>query len=292
MDGKEKEFSPEATAEREQFITEQFERANFDIRQYPELFERFKRLHNPPESKHFEDAAQIADIIETIWDELDAELPFKLEKERMILAALLHDVGKSGPKEAGADEQKLIVALFDPSHYEKITADGKNVAGETILHALRDSDLAGSTQQKIAKYLNRLGIDIVNETMLSFWRRHADWTFDVLKIYKEDKIDEKLAIMAASHHILEGKNPAGLNPEDVPHEAQTIEMVETYEILTMVDQFQAYIKRSGKSHKEAVEEVRSKINRQKFSDKVKKEYLVILAIIEKSEGKLQAKLKK
>jgi len=292
MSNQEREFPPEAAAEREQVVISQFERANFDIRQYPELFERFKRLHHPPESRHFEDAAQMVEIIEEIWEDLDKSLPFKLEKERMILATLLHDIGKSGPKEAVLEEQELIVTLFDPSHYEKIVAAGKNVAEETILRALRDSDLEDGIQRKIVKYLNGLGIDISSEKMIDFWRRHADWTYDILKVLEDEKIDNRLAVMAASHHILDGKNPAGINLEKIPEEARTIEIIETYEVLTIVDKFQAFIKRSGLDHAAAIKILRSIILKQKFPKQVEESYLAILSVIESSEDKLQAKLKK
>lgn len=292
MSNQEREFPPEAAAEREQFVISQFERANFDIRQYPELFERFKRLHHPPESKHFEDAVQMGEIIEEIWEDLDKSLPFKLEKERMILATLLHDIGKSGPKEAASEEQGLIVTLFDPSHYEKIVAAGKNVAEETILRALRDSDLEDGIQRKIVKYLNGLGIDISSEKMIDFWRRHADWTYGILKDVEDEKIDDRLAVMAASHHILDGKNPAGINLEKIPEESKTIEIIETYEVLTIVDKFQAFIKRSGLDHATAIKILRSIILKQKFPKQVEESYLAILSVIESSEDKLQAKLKK
>jgi hypothetical protein len=292
MDGKEKEFSPEETETRERFIIGQFERVGFYISKHPELFERFKILHNPPESKHFEDAAQMVEIIEEIWEDLDKSLPFKLEKEKIILTTLLHDVGKSGPKEATLEEQKLVVTLFDPSHYERITAAGKNVGEETILHAIHESDLSDGIQQKIEKYLNRLGVDIVNEKMIDFWRRHADWTYDILKDSKDDKIDNRLAAMAASHHILDGKNPARLNLEEIPGEAKTIEIIETYEVLTIVDKFQAFIKRSGLDHADAVKVLRKIILKQKFPKRVEESYLAILSVIESSKDKLQAKLKK
>lgn len=278
-------------AAREHFVISQFERVGLDIRQYPELFDRLKQLHGP-ESKHFEDAVQMVEIIEEIWEELDKQLPFKLEKEKMILATLLHDVGKSGPKEATTEEQKLIVTLFDPTHYERIVAAGKNVAEETILRALHDSDLEDGAQRKIAKYLNSLGIDISSEKMIDFWRRHADWTYDILKDLEDEKLDNRLAVMAASHHILDGKNPAGINLEQIPEEARTIEIIETYEVLTIVDKFQAFIKRSGLDHATAIKILRSIILKQKFPKRVEEGYLAILTIIENSEDKLQAKLKK
>lgn len=290
MNGREEELSREEAA-REQFIVDQFERVGLNIRDYPELFERFKRLHNPPESKHFEDASQIADIIETIWNGLETELPFKLEKEQMLLAALLHDVGKSGPKEATPAEQELIIALFDPTHYERIATAGINVGNETILRALRESNFGDDIQRKIAKYLNRLGVNIASEKMIDFWRRHADWTYDILKTTQDDKIDERLAVMAASHHILDGKKLANLKPEDIPSEAKTIEIVESYEVLTVVDKFQAFMRRGDKSHSEAIKELQKKVEESEISEDAKKDYFKIIAVIANSADKLQAKLK-
>lgn len=289
MNGEKKELSLEEGAAREQFVVDQFLRVGLDIQRFPELFERFKLL-NGPESKHFEDAAQMVDIIETIWEQLEEQLP-ELGKEQMILATLLHDVGKSGPKEATSEEQELIVSLFDPRHYRAIAEKGERVEDMPILHAIRESDLENSVQHKVVEYLRKLGVDIEGETMIDFWRRHADWTYDILKVSKDDKIDERLAAMAASHHILDGKNPAGLNTEDIPQEAKAIETIETYEVLTLVDKFQAFVKRSGLSHNEAIKVLRGIIDRQKFPERVKDDYRRILRVIEKSGDKIIAKLK-
>lgn len=288
MNGKEKESAKE-TAAREQFVVDQFSRAGLDIREYPELFQRFKLL-NGPESRHFEDAAQMVEIIDAIWDQLKKQLP-ELGKEEMILATLLHDVGKSGPKEATPDEQELIVTLFDPRHYRAIAAAGTRVEEMSIFRALRESDIEEGAQQKIVKYLSRMGVNIATEKMIDFWRRHADWTYDILMASKNDKINERLAAKAASHHILDGKNPAHLDPENIPQEAKAIETIETYEVLTLVDKFQAFVKRSGLSHAEAIKVLRGIIDRQKFPERVKNDYRKILEIIEKFGDKIIAKLK-
>jgi HD-GYP domain-containing protein (c-di-GMP phosphodiesterase class II) len=288
MNGKEKESAKEAAA-REQFVVSQFERAGLDIREYQEIFERFKIL-NGPESRHFEDAAQMVDIIEAIWDQLEKQLP-ELEKEKMILATLLHDIGKSGPKEATPEEQGLIVALFDPRHYRAIAAAGTRVEEMSIFSALRKSDIEEGVQQKIVKYLSGMGVNIATEKMIDFWRRHADWTYDILKASKDDKLNERLAAMAASHHILDGKNPAGLNPEDIPNESKAIETIETYEVLTLVDKFQAFVKRSGLSHDAAIRVLEKIIEKQKFPERVKEDYRKILRVIEISGEKISAKMK-
>lgn len=289
MSEQEREIFPEEGA-REQFIAEQFSRANLDIRTYPELFARFKRLHGP-ESRHFEDAAQMAEIIDAIWPELESELPFKLDKEKLLQTTLLHDIGKSGPEEAASEEQELVVALFNPAHYRKILESGAGIERLTVIDALRGSDFDLSTQLKIANALKQWGIDFETEKMIDLWRRHADWTFDVLAPIQDEKITRELAIAAASHHILDGKNPAGLNPEEIPNEAKTLEIAESYEVITMVDKFQAFVKRSGLGHKEAVAVLRVIIDRQSLPDKVKDDYRKILTVIDRSGEKLQTVLK-
>lgn len=273
------------------FIVDQFACIGLDIQVYPELFERFKHLHSP-ESKHFEDAVQMTEIINAIWNELETKLPFKLNKEQLFLATLLHDVGKSGPKEATPAEQELIVTLFNPRRYQAIQEKGERIEQMPIFNVLQASDINDSIKKKIADYLlNNLGIDIAKERMIDFWRRHADWTFDILSKNQGGKITQEIVRVASSHHILDGKNPACLDCENIPGEAKTIEIIESYEILILVDKFQAFVQRSGLSHDEAVAVLRQIIGRQNLSEKVKGDYLAILDVIEQSKDKLQAILK-
>ncbi len=271
---------------REQFIADRFLRAGLDIRSYPDLFDRFNRLHGP-ESRHFEDAAQMAEIIDAIWPELEAELPFKLDKEKLLQATLLHDVGKSGPNEASPEEQELVISLFNPNHYSKIKESGRRIEQMTVIDVLKESDLDLSLQVRIANYLKQLDINFETEKMIDLWRRHADWTFDVLSQVNDERITKELIAAAASHHILDGKNPAQLNPENIPGEAKTLEIAESYEILTVVDKFQAFVARSGLSHVESVVVLRKIVDQQKLPDKVKSDYRAIIGVIERSGDKLR-----
>jgi len=290
MNDAEKEFSMEEVADKERFVAAQFERAGLNIQDYPELFERFKNLHDP-ESRHFDDAVQMMEIIDAIWPELEVKLPFKLNKKNLLQATLLHDVGKSGPKEANPEEQKLVVALFNPVHYQKIMASRAKIEQMTIVDALRGSDFDLSVQVRITNVLKRWGIDFETEKMIDLWRRHADWTFDILTAIQDERITRELVIASASHHILDGKNPAGLNPEEIPNEAKTLEIMETYQVITLVDKFQAFVARSGLSHAESVAVLRKIVDRQKLPDKVKSVYRDIIDIIDRSEEKLQTILK-
>jgi HD-GYP domain-containing protein (c-di-GMP phosphodiesterase class II) len=161
----------------------------------------------------------------------------------------------------------------------------------TVIDALRDSDLDLSIQIRIANCLKKWGIDFETEKMIDLWRRHADWTFDILAPIQDQKITRDLAVAAASHHILDGKNPAGINPEEIPNESKTLEVAESYEVITMVDKFQAFVRRSGLGHKEAVAVLRGIIDKQSLPEQVKEDYRKILGIIDRSGEKLQTVLK-
>lgn len=286
----EEELSERENEAKMQFIIAQFERIGFDIRAHSELLERFKRLHSS-ESEHFKDSVQMVEIVDAIWDELEKNLPFKLDKDQLTLATLLHDVGKSGPGGASPEEQQLIVTLFNPSHYSDIRASGERIENMTLIDVLRKSDISPGLQQKIVKYLRSLGIDFETEKMIDFWRRHADWTYDILSQNQGEEITQETVTAAASHHILEGKNPAHLRPENLSGEAKTIEVIESYEVLTLVDKFQAFVQRSGLSHKEAVAVLRKIIGQQQLPDQVKNDFFSILDVIERSGNKLQNILK-
>ena len=286
----EEELLERESEARTQFVVAQFERIGLDIRAYPELFERFRQLHDR-ESEHFRDSVQMAEIVDVIWDELEAKLPFKLDKNRLALTALLHDVGKSGPKEATSEEQQLIVTLFNSNHYSDIRKTGKRIEDMALIDVLRGSDIEIGLQQRIVNYLRKLGINFETEKMIDFWRRHADWTYEILASARDGIITSELAAAAASHHVLDGKNPAGLDLKNIPGEAKTIEIIETYEVLTLVDKFQAFIKRGGLNHGEAVQVLRQIIDGQSLPEGVKDDYRIILAVIEGSADKIQKVLK-
>lgn len=161
-----------------------------------------------------------------------------------------------------------------------------------MIRALQKSGIDPALQQKIVNYLRGMGINIETEKMIDFWRRHADWTYEIISETQQDeKITPRLAAMAASHHILDGKNPARIDLEDIPAESKTLEMIETYEVLTLVDKFQAFVKRSGLNHEEAIKVLHQIIDKQPLLERVKDDYRKILEIIDFSKDKLQNILK-
>lgn len=271
---------------RAQFVAEQFERVGLDIRNYPELFERFKRLHGP-ESSHFEDSVQMVRIIEVILDGLEEEFSVKIDKNQLYLATLLHDVGKSGPRNVTPEEQSLIITIFEPHHYQAIQQKGEKVEEMSIAQALQKSEMDPELRQKIINFLKKLDINCEEEKMIDLWRRHVDWTYEILSGIQDNLITPRVAIIAASHHILDGKNPANLDFENIPQEAKTIEIIEACEVLALVDKFQAYVKRSGLSHEEAIKVLHQIIDKQPISEKVKSDYRKILEVIDFSKDKLQ-----
>jgi hypothetical protein len=125
-------------------------------------------------------------------------------------------------------------------------ADGRM---KTIADYLTEQDMPEA--DRIVAILKAGGIDPATESMIGFWRRHAAWTHDILKGDVGPDIDEGVVTIAASHHLIEGQNPAQLDVASAPAEA---------ELLAMIDKYQAFRVRLGFSHEDAIAKLRGMID--------------------------------
>lgn len=254
------------------FVIKQFADLEVDIKDYPQILERLDELNEKKES-HFKDAVKMTEIIDLLWDKIERK---NISKEKMKLCALLHDIGKSGPSQASLSVRQIIEKLFD----HKTFKDSKNKPLKESLEIEKIED-----RENIIKLFKELDIDVEKETLIEFWRRHVDWTYDILKNNQNGIIDDEVIIIASSHHILDGKNPAKRDLDKIPEEAKALEMMDKYQILTLIDKYQAYRGRSAYSHEEAIKELR-KIT-DPLPEKTKKEYLKIIDLLETSRGELE-----
>ncbi len=261
------------------FVARQFADLGIEIEDYPEIANRLMELNERPES-HFGDAVNMAEIIDLLWNKIELKT---VSKEKLKLCALLHDIGKSGPAKADQETRQVIQKLFD----SKLFKDSRS---KPIREALREEGIAG--REQIEMVLENLGIDIDQERMIDFWRRHADWTYDVLKNNQGGAIDEEVIAIASSHHILDGKNPANLPLDKIPEGAKTIEVIDGYQTLTLVDKYQAYRGRSAYSHEEAIEAILTMIQNSNLGSEVKNNYLRIVGLLADSKEVLEQILKK
>lgn len=285
------EISPEAIEDesRKRKVLEAFKEfgLSFEIEKYPDLVQRLADTR-----EHFQDACEMARMIDSIKDklELDSEA-----REKLLAATLLHDIGKSGPPHCKNDSplrekiKKLFVHGYIPVFPDKFS-DFVEMVGlenpEQIAVDLSTSDLPIDADMR----------------PIDFLRRHVDWTYLILK---ETGLDEEIVKIAASHHILENKNPAQLSEEEISSSVQRLEITDKYHaylyrILTFVDQYDAFKNRGTKpmieplTHDKIIELLRNKVQTvTHLSDEAKDKYLEIInQIFAESEKELDVRDKK
>jgi len=242
---------------------------------------------------HFQDALEISEIIDDLLpEELD-----ETQANELRLASLVHDIGKSGPEEATADEQQAFVEIFNLDFPYGELVDGLSVnemplekallfkvlAGELAADRaieLIDLILAASQRQKVKSIETK----ITKKTpMGSVWSAHSYWTYAVLL---ETDLPETLVETAASHHLLEGHDPARVGLERVTSSIISLELA---------DKYQAYRKRNGKTHVETVDIMRARIEERfegysKHVVDVKQMYLDVLDKLDKNKELFQKEL--
>jgi HD-GYP domain-containing protein (c-di-GMP phosphodiesterase class II) len=239
--------------------------------QHPALFERLVEMHAEEES-HFYDAIEMAKMIDKNWDRLGLE---DLDKQKMILCALLHDIGKSGPAEASVEARTACRWLFHKSYAIKHLPEDADVRQLSMREFIDNSEQPD--KDKVQELLTKeLKIDIDQTNMIEFWRGHVDWTYDILSNHMKGDVDQAVVLITASHHILDGKNPANLKEEEVPESAQWIGVIEEYQILTLVDKYQAFRERSHLSHPQAIIALRATVEGSSLSAEMQANYLRII----------------
>ena len=201
----------------------------------------------------------VLNLLETRYAEQYPQLRLS-QKQRADarIAAILHDVGKSGPVEATPEEQEMIVKIFA----------SENINDENLLVVDVISEIFdGSQLENVSRALRNCGIN-EETTMRQFWDKHAYWTHDILEQYSQG-LDKQTRIIAGSHHIDHGINPYALPESEVPLAANIIGTLESYietlegRALIALDQYEAAIRRGKLSHEAALERLRNNLSKFK-----------------------------
>ncbi len=286
--------------EKKDYVFDEFHKADFKIEEFPEIFERAVELANMPDS-HFDDGVKMSQIIETLWQDIKKEGEINFTIEELKLACLFHDIGKSGPPEASRGERFTMEQIFNPVYFNVNRPEfkGKNPKELSISEALDIEDFPN--KETIEEYLKTLTLHVFDEknkkikeekldlekhSMIDLWREHDYWTYQLLQKYGDDKISRDLIVVSSSHHTLEGHDPAMIDGE-IPNEAVTLEILDKYLILTLVDKYQAFTDRTGKDHEETIKILENMINASKkegiinHDDTVFNQFIKYLKILEK-----------
>lgn len=216
------------------------------------------RLSVLEENSHFnQDSMMIAEGLERILHELGVDLGEENLREARI-AAILHDIGKSGPAEASVEQSITIAKLFAVRLPFSRESANQSIMKTVIEHFPNEVSY-------MVEDLTACGIN-PEMRMEDFWNMHAEWTKDILE-KEPNGLSGMTKIIAATHHIDRGINPYNLSPENIPQVARAIgvseEYLETLELALMaVDKYQAPIEREGFSHKDAMLRTRQILDRK------------------------------
>ncbi|MFA5962055.1 MAG: hypothetical protein WC848_05215 [Parcubacteria group bacterium] len=250
-----------------QNVLTSLERIGFHESLHQEIIGRLVLLEK--ESKFNDDSRKIEQgmenvlkLLENRYSEQNPALRLSAEqKSSARIAAILHDIGKSGPVDATLGEQEMIIKIFACENIR----DPKLLLEDEIMKIFEPSQIE-DVQWMLEKYT----ID-KETTMRDFWDKHAYWTRDILEKYPQG-LDSRTRIIAGSHHIDHDVDPYGLAKDKgaTPSEARVIGLLEDYadalqgKALIALDQYEAAVRRRKFSHAQALAWVRN--NLIKFKD--------------------------
>lgn len=249
---------------------------DLDLEKQPELLKRLAELGG-----HFRDSSLMAQIINSDYEDFRQNLGLSEPgPEKMMRAAILHDLGKSGPPEAPAEMRYAVRRLFSMPRtaFNPFDPEGEP---KTISDFVVEQDLPDA--EKIEATLSDNGIDPSEQPVLDFWRKHVEWTHELLEPYAGGDLGEDTVRIAASHHLIEGKNPAGIDFSEKALDPKTAEVISRANVLETVDKYQALRKRGGLSHDEAIARLKAVVEKNSnVPDWMKENYGKAIDVLDKN----------
>ncbi|MFA5778125.1 MAG: hypothetical protein WC870_01380 [Candidatus Paceibacterota bacterium] len=268
-------------------ISERFHKIKWKMKLPEVVINRFKLLEQYSFLNEYSEMVSngAGNILTEIYKDKEIELPeWKLLITK--LAALIHDIGKSGPAGATSEQQLAVTRLYA---VESMGIGEKSIEN-MVQEKFEDAD-------QMISSLKGCGID-VSVSMRTFWDMHITWGYEILKEHKEELPLEAITI-AGMHHAYKGLNSRIYNPlidgipeveipsTDMMERASLLGILEEYLLVVVFDNYEAFVHRGGLKPKDAIEGVRSKIPKE-FSTK----YPLINEILNKMEKMDDAEITK
>lgn len=170
---------------------------------------------------HLEHSLELVEIIRFLLPSFlrqnDGELKDKYTniREKMITAALLHDIGKTGPetdKEGGKIDPSVnedFVLLFSIFEKRRTEEGGKNLSECSIREAIerhipkKDQERVMNSIQKVPIPGNEQTFDLDKNKMKDIFGSHVEFSLEILQKYEkrgELKSDPLVTLLVSKHH--------------------------------------------------------------------------------------------
>lgn len=230
----------------------------FDVQQLdPEITQRLTLLEETTPTIHDEKRAiRYARKIFRHYQKKHPEHAFS-EEEKMTVEAgtMLTDIGKSGPPHADRQAEKLIAEMFSIEGVED-----PNMSIRTFLQ-----NYFPETWRQHIKTLESIALG-PEMTMRQFWNKHSEWTH---KIIENKGVPEEAIPAASTHHRLEGVNPDNIIGTHDTYRRPfgtntTFDRAE--KLIIVLDKYDAYRRRGGTSHRDAMAALRNIITESPYGD--------------------------
>ena len=178
-------------------------RVGFDLdRVDPSVLDRMRLLACLTHT--VDDMERIAGYAFDVFQHYEVERPADAfgasERRIVVLGCLFSDIGKSGPKKATPEAQRLIVEMFG---VEGVTDERQPVARFLDEHFPDDSTV------RRARF-EALDLDPAM-SIRTFWNHHGRWTLEILE---GSGVPTEAVAAAATHHRLDDINPDSIVGDD------------------------------------------------------------------------------
>ena len=234
-------------------VADLFFNLGIDIEKINPLILRKLRLLNQ-ETNTFKDEKMAIYIARALFRYYAENIPHKKftdqEEKTVLVGTLFTDIGKTGPRNATPEQEKIILDIYNVENIFK--------PEETTLlqfinkHFPDDAETRLVTIETIEKVAR-------NMTMREFYNLHSEWT---LKIISGDGVPLEAVAAAATHHMLEGINPEEIVGKDgrfTRYFGDNVSFSRDDKLIIILDKYDAGRRRGKLTHVQAIELIRNKI---------------------------------
>ncbi|MFA6889329.1 MAG: HD domain-containing protein [Candidatus Woesearchaeota archaeon] len=152
-------------------------------------------------------------VMEMTKELLDGlETIFKIQsstKHNILIAAYLHDIGKSGPSPQINQNPEAFIKFYNVNF---LTGTQKTNFISALNEAVAIREITYDEKQYIINTLKVFGVDPERMTLRDFYNLHSLFTHDILK---EAGVEEFIARTASAHHLKRGVKPNGYTVEEL-----------------------------------------------------------------------------